>query len=100
MKTMSFQKNRAFPSVPLEDRRWPARPLTRAPGWCSVDLRDGNQGLIEPMGIVRKRPIFDLLVPIGFREIEACFPAASQIDFDFGLLLIEEKVVPDHVAIG
>jgi len=100
MKTMPFQKYRAFPSVPLEDRRWPARTLTRAPGWCSVDLRDGNQALIEPMGLDRKRRMFDLLVRLGFREIEVGFPAASQIDFDFVRLLIEEKIVPDHVAIG
>ena len=99
-KTMPFQKYRAFPSVPLEDRRWPARTLTRAPGWCSVDLRDGNQALVEPMGLDRKRRMFDLLVRLGFREIEVGFPAASQIDFDFVRLLIEEKSIPDHVAIG
>src|ERR1700688_3706378 len=99
-KTMPFQKYRAFPSVPLEDRRWPARPLTRARGWCSVDLRDGTQALVEPMDLERKRCMFDLLVRLGFREIEVGFPAASQIDFDFVRLLVEEKSIPDHVAIG
>jgi 2-isopropylmalate synthase len=97
---MPFRKYRAFPPVGLDDRRWPSRTLTQVPAWCSVDLRDGNQALIEPMGLDRKRRMFDLLVRLGFREIEIGFPAASQIDFDFVRLLIEEKLIPDGVAIG
>ena len=67
----------------LTDRQWPSRVLTRAPRWCSVDLRDGNQALIEPMDAARKRRMFDMLVKVGFKEIEVGFPAASQTDFDF-----------------
>jgi len=99
-KTMPFRKYRPFPSVALEERRWPAQTLSRAPRWCSVDLRDGNQALIEPMGLDRKRRMFELLVRLGFKEIEVGFPAASQIDFDFVRILIEERLIPDDVAIG
>jgi 2-isopropylmalate synthase len=94
MKTMPFQHYRAFPPVPLVDRRWPSTVTTQAPRWCSVDLRDGNQALIDPMDPVRKRQLFELLVRCGFKEIEVSFPAASQPDFDFVRLLIEEDLIP------
>lgn len=89
----------AFPQVPLTDRQWPSNTLTKPPIWCSVDLRDGNQALIEPMGSERKLRMFDLLIAIGFKQIEVGFPAASQTDFDFVRQLIEEKRVPDDVTL-
>src|SRR5690606_9001753 len=76
-------KYRPFPPVDLPDRSWPSKTITKAPVWCSSDLRDGNQALIEPMDGERKRRMFDLLVQIGFKEIEVAFPSASQTDFDF-----------------
>jgi 2-isopropylmalate synthase len=92
-------KYRAFAPVPLADRRWPDVQLTKAPLWCSVDLRDGNQALIEPMDPARKLRMFEMLVRIGFKEIEVGFPSASQADFDFVRLLIEDKLIPDDVTI-
>lgn len=89
----------AFPQVPLTDRKWPDNTLSRPPIWCSVDLRDGNQALIEPMGSERKLRMFDLLVAIGFKQIEIGFPAASQTDFDFVRQLIEENRVPEDVTL-
>ena len=88
-----------FQPIDLPDRRWPGRVITEPPIWCSVDLRDGNQALIEPMGPERKRRMFDTLVEIGFKEIEVGFPAASQTDFDFVRALIEEDLVPGDVTI-
>src|ERR1044072_3396668 len=76
-------KYRPWPSVDLPDRQWPAKTITKAPIWCAVDLRDGNQSLIEPMGHERKVRMFDALVKMGFKEIEVGFPSASQTDFDF-----------------
>ncbi len=93
------QKYRAFPPVALADRRWPDAVLDRAPLWCSVDLRDGNQALIEPMDAPRKLRLFQMLVKIGFKEIEVGFPSASQTDFDFVRQLIERDLVPDDVTI-
>ncbi|MBF0143234.1 MAG: 2-isopropylmalate synthase [Magnetococcales bacterium] len=87
------------PAVPLEDRSWPGRTLTQAPIWCAVDLRDGNQALIDPMTPERKRRLFDLLVEIGFREIEVGFPSASRDDHDFLRHLIESGAIPDSVTI-
>ena len=92
-------KYRAFAPVALHDRRWPDAVLTRAPLWCSVDLRDGNQALIEPMDVQRKLRMFEMLVRIGFKEIEVGFPSASQTDFDFVRTLIDERRVPDDVTI-
>ncbi len=88
-----------FASVPLTDRQWPSKTLDKAPLWCSVDLRDGNQALIEPMGAERKLRMFDLLVAVGFKQIEVGFPAASQTDFDFVRQLIEENRIPDDVTL-
>jgi 2-isopropylmalate synthase len=89
----------AFPQVPLSNRQWPSNTLTKPPIWCSVDLRDGNQALIEPMGSERKLRMFDLLVAVGFKQIEVGFPAASQTDFDFVRQLIEENRVPEDVTL-
>jgi 2-isopropylmalate synthase len=93
------QKYRPIPPVALPDRTWPDNVITKPPIWCSSDLRDGNQSLIEPMDRRRKRRMFDLLVQIGFKEIEVAFPSASQTDFDFVRTLIEEELIPDDVII-
>ena len=92
-------KYRAFAPVRLTDRTWPDAVLTRPPVWCSVDLRDGNQALIEPMDIARKLRMFETLVAIGFKEIEVGFPSASQVEFDFVRKLIDEDLVPGDVTI-
>ena len=92
-------KYRAFAPIRLVNRTWPDAVLTRAPLWCSVDLRDGNQALIEPMDIPRKLRMFKALVEIGFKEIEVGFPSASQIEFDFLRKLIDENLVPEDVTI-
>ncbi|HEY9499248.1 MAG TPA: 2-isopropylmalate synthase [Terrimesophilobacter sp.] len=86
-------------TVDLPDRTWPDRRITTAPRWCAVDLRDGNQALIDPMSPERKRIMFDLLVRMGYKEIEVGFPSASQTDFDFVRKLIEENLIPDDVTI-
>jgi 2-isopropylmalate synthase len=93
------QKYRSFGPIGLTDRTWPDRIITAPPAWCSVDLRDGNQALIEPMDAARKRRMFDLLVKTGFKEIEVGFPAASQTDFDFVRELIERNLIPHDVTI-
>ncbi|HQQ70767.1 MAG TPA: 2-isopropylmalate synthase, partial [Alicycliphilus sp.] len=92
-------KYRPFAPVRLADRRWPDAVVSKAPIWCSVDLRDGNQALIEPMDIARKLRMFEQLVRIGFKEIEVGFPSASQVEFDFVRKLIEEDRIPDDVTI-
>jgi len=99
MTSMPIHKYRPFPTIDLPDRRWPAQVIGRAPLWCSVDLRDGNQALVEPMGPDRKRRMFELLVRLGFKEIEVGFPAASETDFGFIRELIEQRLVPDDVTI-
>ena len=98
-KRMPFDKYRAYPNIPLVNRTWPDRRITKAPLWCSVDLRDGNQALIDPMDPSRKRKMFDTLVQMGFKEIEVGFPSASQPDFDFVRQLIEDDLIPDDVTI-
>ena len=92
-------KYSSFAPIDLTDRTWPNRVIAAPPTWCSVDLRDGNQALIEPMDAARKRRMFDMLVKIGFKEIEVGFPAASQTDFDFVRELIERHLIPDDVVI-
>src|SRR5690554_23905 len=92
-------KYRPFVAVDLPDRQWPSRRIESPPIWCSVDLRDGNQALIDPMNQERKQRFFDLLVKIGFKEIEVGFPSASQTDFDFVRSLIENDRIPDDVTI-
>ncbi len=99
MQPPPVTKYRPFPPVPLPNRQWPNRTLNRAPTWCSVDLRDGNQALAQPMSVEEKLEFFDLLVKVGFKEIEVGFPSASQIEFDFVRRLIDEKRIPDDVAI-
>lgn len=89
----------AFKPVAKKDRRWPDQVIEKAPTWCAVDLRDGNQSLIKPMSVAQKQRLFDLLVKLGFKEIEIGFPAASQPDFDFCRKLIEENRIPDDVKI-
>ena len=85
--------------ISLPDRQWPNRKIERAPIWCSVDLRDGNQALAIPMNVEEKLKLFDVLVKIGFKEIEVGFPAASQTEFDFIRRLIDGGLIPDDVAI-
>ena len=99
MLTQPSRKYRPSQPVGLAVRTWPDRVIERPPTWCSVDLRDGNQALIEPMNQERKRRMFDLLVKIGFKEIEAGFPSASQTDFDFIRHLIQDRIIPDDVTI-
>ncbi len=98
-KSMPFDKYRSYPEVPLADRTWPSKRITKAPLWCSVDLRDGNQALIDPMDPSRKLKMFETLVQMGFKEIEIGFPSASQPDFDFTRLLIEKDLIPDDVTV-
>ena len=99
MLSTPSRKYRAFEPIALADRRWPDRVLSRAPVWLSTDLRDGNQALIEPMDPARKLQMFRMLLRIGFKEIEVGFPSASQADFDFVRLLIEQDLVPEDVTI-
>ena len=99
MQPAPITKYRPFPPVNLPDRQWPGRTLTRAPIWCSVDLRDGNQALAQPMSVEEKLEYFALLVRIGFKEIEIGFPSASQIEFDFCRRLIDGNLIPEDVAV-
>jgi 2-isopropylmalate synthase len=96
---MPIHRYPPFTPVGLTDRRWPGRVATEAPRWCAVDLRDGNQALIDPMSPGRKRRMFELLVRMGYKEIEVGFPSASQTDFDFVRQLIEDDLIPDDVVI-
>jgi len=98
--TMPFQKYKPYETVDLPGRTWPNTVIRTAPTWCSTDLRDGNQALVNPMDSVRKRRFFDLLVALGFTEVEVGFPAASATDFGFVRELIEEGVVPDGVTLA
>jgi 2-isopropylmalate synthase len=99
MAVMPFEKYQPFQPIELNDRTWPGKVITKAPTWCSVDLRDGNQALIEPMGPERKARMFKALVGMGFKEIEVGFPAASETDFTFCRQIIEDGMIPDDVAI-
>jgi len=98
---MAFDHRKYIPFKPVAktDRRWPDQIIEKAPRWCAVDLRDGNQALVKPMTVAQKQRMFDLLVKVGFKEIEIGFPAASQPDFDFCRKLIEENRIPDDVQI-
>jgi 2-isopropylmalate synthase len=97
---MPTSRYRAFPPVDIPDRTWPTKRITAAPRWLSTDLRDGNQALIDPMTPARKRTMFDLLVSMGYKEIEVGFPSASQFDFDFVRQLVEQDLIPDDVTIS
>jgi 2-isopropylmalate synthase len=98
--SMPFRKYRPYETVDLPDRRWPDAVVATAPIWCSTDLRDGNQALVSPMDSMRKRRFFELLVRLGFKEVEVGFPAASKTDFDFVRELIEEDLIPHDVTIA
>ena len=97
---MPIQRYRAFPPIDLPDRTWPSAQITAAPRWLSTDLRDGNQALIDPMSPERKHRMFDLLVAMGYKEIEVGFPSASETDFSFVRQLIERDKVPEDVTIS
>lgn len=99
VRKMPFEKYKAFKPVSLPDRTWPDQVISKAPRWCSVDLRDGNQALIEPMTPDEKLKMYQLLLELGFKEIEVGFPAASQTDFDFVRLIIEQDMIPEGVTI-
>ena len=96
---MPFERYQPFTPIDLPDRSWPSKSMDQAPRWCAVDLRDGNQALIDPMTPARKMAMFELLVSMGFKEIEVGFPSASQTDFDFVRQIIEEEKIPDDVVI-
>ncbi|MGV2126055.1 2-isopropylmalate synthase [Agrobacterium vitis] len=93
------KKYQAYPQIDISDRTWPSKTITQAPIWCSVDLRDGNQSLVNPMGHDRKARMFQLLLEMGFKEIEIGFPSASQTDFDFARWCVEQGNVPDDVSL-
>ena len=97
---MPVHRYRAFPPIDLPDRTWPDAVITEAPRWLSTDLRDGNQALIDPMSPARKMSMFDLLVKMGYKEIEVGFPSASETDFAFVRQLIEGDRIPDDVTIS
>ena len=97
--SMPYEKYKSFEPIDIEDRSWPSRVISKAPLWCSVDLRDGNQALIEPMDPERKWRMFETLVSIGFKEIEVGFPAASEADFQFVREIIDANAIPDDVTI-
>src|SRR5690349_19408233 len=99
MSTMPVHKYKPFQPIHLPDRRWPGRVIEKAPRWCSVDLRDGNQALVEPMGLERKLRMWHELLRMGFKEIEVGFPSASQPDFDFVRWIIDQGLIPDDVTI-
>ena len=99
MSSMRHEKYQAYAAVPLADRTWPDQIITKAPTWCSVDLRDGNQALIEPMDSLRKMRMFKILVAMGFKEIEVGFPSASETDFNFLRELIDGGHIPDDVTV-
>ncbi|HAD18857.1 MAG TPA: 2-isopropylmalate synthase, partial [Lachnospiraceae bacterium] len=96
---MNYKKYKRMPVVDLKDRQWPEHIITKAPIWCSVDLRDGNQALIQPMNVDEKMEMFQLLVKLGFKEIEIGFPAASQIEYDFLRELVKRDMIPDDVTV-
>jgi 2-isopropylmalate synthase len=99
MSTFDHRKYQPFPPVVKTNRRWPDRVITAAPTWCSVDLRDGNQALVQPMDVDQKTRMFRMLVELGFKEIEVGFPAASKPDFEFVRKIIDENMIPDDVTI-
>ncbi|MBQ6856582.1 MAG: 2-isopropylmalate synthase, partial [Lachnospiraceae bacterium] len=96
---MNYHRYQRVPVMDYPERKWPNREIEKAPIWCSVDLRDGNQALVEPMVVEEKVEMFNLLVKLGFKEIEIGFPAASQIEFDFLRQLVERHLIPDDVTV-
>ncbi len=99
MSTIQHGKYRPYPQVDLPDRQWPSNVIEKAPIWCSVDLRDGNQALITPMNLEQKLELFNLLLKLGFKNIEVGFPSASQVEFDFLRKLVDDNLIPDDVTI-
>ncbi len=99
MKSEAVKKYRPYPVVDLPDRSWPEKTITSAPLWCSVDLRDGNQALVQPMNLQQKIELFKLLCDVGFKEIEVGFPSASEVEFEFARTLIDDSLIPDDVTI-
>jgi len=99
MNNIPVGKYRPYPKIDLPDRKWPNNTITKAPIWCSVDLRDGNQALINPMDMNKKLELFALLLKLGFKEIEVGFPSASKIEFDFLRRLVDDKLIPDDVTV-
>src|SRR3954471_21760846 len=99
-RAMPIHRYRAFPPIDIPDRTWPTRTITQAPRWLSTDLRDGNQALIDPMSPSRKLKMFELLVRMGYKEIEVGFPSASETDFGFVRQLVESDRIPDDVQIS
>ncbi|MDF1883268.1 2-isopropylmalate synthase [Sulfurimonas sp. SAG-AH-194-C21] len=98
-QTIPKGKYRAYPSIELPNRVWPTKTITDAPMWCSVDLRDGNQALINPMDMTKKLELFRLLLKLGFKEIEVGFPSASKVEFDFLRRLVDDNLIPDDVTV-
>ena len=94
-----YKKYSPFVPVTLPDRTWPSRRISKAPVWCSVDLRDGNQALVTPMNVQEKIAFFKLLVAVGFKEIEVGFPSASETEYEFLRALIDQNLIPDDVTI-
>src|SRR5687768_18194807 len=99
MSNFNHRKYRAYRPLTLSSRQWPNRTIERAPDWCSVDLRDGNQALVQPMSVAKKLEMFALLVDLGFKEIEIGFPSASQTEYDFARRLIDKQLIPDDVTV-
>ena len=99
MNNVTPGKYRPYPQIDLPNRIWPTKTITNAPAWCSVDLRDGNQALINPMDMDKKLELFALLLKLGFKEIEVGFPSASAVEFDFLRRLVDDKLIPDDVTI-
>ena len=93
------KKYKAFKKIDLKNRTWPDKEITTPPRWCSVDLRDGNQALINPMSIEQKTKLYKMLLEVGFKEIEIGFPSASKVEYDFLRKLIDEDLIPDDVHI-
>ena len=96
---LNYARYKRVPVVHFPERTWPDKEIEKAPVWCSVDLRDGNQALVEPMVVEEKVEMFNLLVKLGFKEIEVGFPAASQIEYDFLRTLVDRKLIPDDVEV-
>ena len=96
---LNYKRYRKNPVVEYPEREWPNKEIEKAPVWCSVDLRDGNQALIDPMIVEEKIEMFQYLIKLGFKEIEIGFPAASQIEFDFLRQLVDRKMIPDDVRV-
>ena len=96
---LNYKKYKRFETINFKERTWPNKTITKAPIWCSVDLRDGNQALVNPMTVEEKLEMFNLLVKLGFKEIEIGFPSASQIEYDFLRTLVDNNLIPDDVIV-